>query len=99
MNMNWEKSIKIGFVIISLSFIWAVLKIDTLKHSLNKKTTEMNQITLQRDSLQKLSDSLSMELFPKEIELGRYEVAFQIFMERNPKAASQYGDIISEETE
>lgn len=99
MNMNWEKSIKIGFVIISLSFIWAVLKVDNLKHSLNKKTTEMNQITFQRDSLQKLSDSLSMELFPKEIELGRYEVAFQIFMERNPKAASQYGDIISEETE
>jgi len=44
-------------------------------------------------------DSLSMELFPKEIELGRYEVAFQIFAERNPKAAEQYAEIISSETE
>ncbi len=51
------------------------------------------------DSLQHLVDSLSMELFPKEIELGRYEVAFQIFSERNPKAAEQYAEIISSETE
>jgi hypothetical protein len=40
-----------------------------------------------------------MELFPIQIELGRYQVAYEIFMERNPKAASQYGDIISQETE
>jgi hypothetical protein len=51
------------------------------------------------DSLQHLVDSLNMELFPKEIELGRYEVAFQIFTERNPKAADQYAEIISNETE
>lgn len=51
------------------------------------------------DSLQKRCDSLYNELFPVQIELGRYQVAYEIFMERNPKAAKQYGTIISEETE
>lgn len=51
------------------------------------------------DSLQKRCDSLYSELFPVQIELGRYQVAYEIFMERNPKAAQQYGTIISEETE
>ena len=51
------------------------------------------------DSLQKVVDSLHAENFPCQIELGRYQVAYQIFMERNPKAAKQYGDIISQETE
>jgi hypothetical protein len=51
------------------------------------------------DSLQNIADSLNSELFPVQIELGRYEVAYRIFMERNPKAAEQYGTIISEETE
>ena len=51
------------------------------------------------DSLQHVADSLHWELLPTQIELGRREVAFDIFMERNPKAAKQYGDIISNETE
>jgi hypothetical protein len=42
---------------------------------------------------------LYAELFPIQIELGRYQVAYEIFAERNPKAAEQYGDIISNETE
>lgn len=51
------------------------------------------------DSLQNRIDSLEAEIFPIQIELGRHEVAYQIFLERNPKAAKQYGDIISNETE
>ena len=51
------------------------------------------------DSLQNLVDSLHSENFPCQVELGRYQMAYEIFMERNPKAAKQYGTIISEETE
>lgn len=51
------------------------------------------------DSLQNVVDSLHTENFPCQVELGRYQMAYEIFMERNPKAAKQYGDIISEETE
>ena len=45
------------------------------------------------------ADSLHNENFPCQIELGRYQIAYQILLERNPKAAKEYGDIISEETE
>lgn len=99
MNMNWEKSIRIGFVIVSLSFLWSLIRLDSMRFKVSQKDKELSKVILQKDSLQNLSDSLSSELFPKEIELGRYEVAFRIFMERNPKASSQYADIISEETE
>jgi len=51
------------------------------------------------DSLQKQVDSLHAENYPCQIELNRYQIAYEIFVERNPKAASQYGDIISNETE
>lgn len=55
------------------------------------------------DSLEKrilqLEDSLYSEYNPCQIELSRYRIAFQIFVRRNPKAAAQYGSIISEETE
>jgi hypothetical protein len=51
------------------------------------------------DSLQNRCDSLEAELWPAEVELTRYQMAYEIFLERNPKAAKQYGDIISNETE
>lgn len=51
------------------------------------------------DSIQHVADSLHWELLPTQIELGRYQVAYEILAERNPKAAKQYGDIISNETE
>jgi len=48
------------------------------------------------DSLVKVCDSV---LYYYENELNRYQIAYKIFLERNPKAASQYGTIISDETE
>ena len=51
------------------------------------------------DSLVKVCDSVSSELYYYENELNRYQIAYKIFLERNPKAASQYGTIISDETE
>lgn len=71
-------------------------KVNVYKYEIEKHQREM-------DSIQRVNDSLTFvisdELLSKEIELGRYEVAFQIFMERNPKAAEQYATIISDETE
>ena len=51
------------------------------------------------DSLQRASDSLYNRLFPAEIELNRMQTAYEIFLKQNNKAAQQYGDIISNETE
>jgi hypothetical protein len=66
---------------------------------LKKQKVEIEQLNKDVDSLTILSDSLSVELFPSQVELTRYQIAFELFVKRNPKAASQYGDIISQETE
>jgi hypothetical protein len=99
MNTMSDKNFKIAFVVICLKFMWTLLRLNIKNDQLKEKTIELQVVANQKDSLKKLSDSLSMELFPLEIELGRYQVAYEIFLERNPKAASQYGDIISNETE
>jgi hypothetical protein len=59
----------------------------------------VNSLQARVDSLQSAADSLHSENFPCQIELSRYQTAYEIFQRRNPKAASQYGTIISEETE
>jgi hypothetical protein len=44
-------------------------------------------------------DSIHNKSYEDEIELNRYQIAFEIFLKRNPKAAEEYSDIISNETE
>jgi hypothetical protein len=51
------------------------------------------------DSMQSIIDSMYAENLINEIELNRYKVAYEIFLERNRKAAEEYGTIISNETE
>lgn len=51
------------------------------------------------DSIMRSNDSIRMEVFPLETQLGRYEVALSILRDRNPNAAKQYEEIISNETE
>lgn len=104
MKMDFDKKLRIAFVIVSLSLLWSIVMLDKYKRLSEKPPIEvLNGGDIAKaqtiDSLQHVIDSLYMENFPCQVELGRYQVAFQIFMERNPKAASQYGDIISEETE
>lgn len=98
--MYSEKSIRIAFVIVSLGFLWSLLSMQNYREkyqSLLTKTESANNYKI--DSLQHLVDSLDMENYPCQIELNRFQVAYEIFIKRNPKAASQYGDIISDETE
>jgi hypothetical protein len=98
--MYSEKSIRIAFVIVFLGFLWSLFSMQNYREkyqSLVTKTESLNNYKI--DSLQHLVDSLDMENYPCQIELNRFQVAYGIFMKRNPKAASQYGDIISDETE
>lgn len=60
---------------------------------------EIRRLNLKVDSLQNQVDSLHAKNYPCQIELSRYQTAYEIFVKRNPKAASEYGDIISNETE
>lgn len=104
MEMNSKKIFKVAFVIVSISLVWSLITLNKYKNAVENNVIEVyvgGDIEKGRiiDSLQKRCDSLYWELFPVQVELGRYETAYEIFMERNPKAASQYGDIISQETE
>ena len=87
------KSLKITVVILTLFLIWEIIM-----SSKNEKVYEQ-QITTKCDSLQHVADSLYSKGLADEIELNRYKIAFEIFLEKNPKAAEEYGDIISNETE
>ena len=44
-------------------------------------------------------DSLRDELFNRSVEVGRYEVAFEIFKEKNKKAADEFELILTTQTE
>ncbi len=97
--MEKEKKLMTIIVVLLLSIIWITLMWSSSSLEVKDKKFQINQLTKQVDSLEVLSDSLSVELFPAQVELTRYQVAYEIFLKRNPKAASQFGDIISDETE
>lgn len=94
-----NKTLKIAIVLLSLFLLFFTILWYKNVLKLQKQVLVNKELTNKVYSLQELTDSLNMELLPVQIELGRYQVAYEIFVERNPKAASQYGDIISQETE
>lgn len=106
MNNMSDKSLRITIVVLSLLICWVSVMYSNQGQKLKElnpkiEVFESGDISKAQtiDSLQKVIDSLHAEVFPCQVELNRYQMAYEIFMERNPKAASQYGDIISEETE
>jgi len=99
MDTMSKKSLEIVIVFLSICLIWTSIRLSNEKQNIEPTKMELVQTKKSLDSLKIVSDSLYYELFPIQVELGRFQVAYEIFMERNPKAASQYGDIISQETE
>lgn len=82
---------------------WAVIIIYLVFFFEDKPTEIIQGGDIQKaetiEALQRKVDSLYAENLPCQIEVNRYQVAFEIFARRNPKAAEQYATIISEETE
>ena len=97
--MTIETKIRGLLVITILTLLWMTIMWNNDISRIKKQDLEISKLKVEVDSLKNLSDSLAMENFPILTQLGRYEIAYEIFNERNPKAASQYGDIISNETE
>lgn len=96
-----DKSLRITIVILGLLLCWVTVMYSNQKQNTKIEVFNGGDISKAQtiDSLQKVVDSLHAEIFPCQVELNRYQVAYELFMKRNPKAASQYGDIISNETE
>ena len=95
-----DKTLKFLVVILTLFSIWVVFKNSSERYKINK--SHEKEITILRDSINLLrhkKDSLYSEIYPVEIELNRFHIAFRILEDRNHKAAEEFGDIISNETE
>lgn len=97
--MKIFNNIRFYIVITVLSLIWGVNQTIVKKETTESLKNKIDSLNVSVKKLESEKDSLYWELFPTQVELGRYQVAYEIFMERNPKAAEQYGTIISEETE
>lgn len=67
--------------------------------ALESRRVETAWVLRRADSIQKVADSLKWELFPAQIELGRYKVAYDSFARSNPKGAAEYQTIVSTTTE
>jgi hypothetical protein len=46
-----------------------------------------------------LRDSLTQEIFIRDTQIGRYEIAFEIFKEKNKKASEEFDLILTTQTE
>ena len=94
--------IRFYLVIVTLAFLGLLVNYINLKDELTKCQTEKGYIPggdIEKAELQNTIDSLSSELFIKQTEIGRYEITYEVFKERNPKGAKQFDDILSHETE
>ena len=85
--------------VLSTALVIAMLGLFVQVYSTSKAQNEVKIYKAKCDSLQRASDSLYNRLFPAEIELNRMQTAYEIFLKQNNKAAQQYGDIISNESE
>jgi type II secretory pathway component PulL len=85
--------------VLSTALVIAMIGLFVQVYSTSKSQTEVAIYKAKCDSLQQVSDSLYDRLFPAEVELNRMQTAYDIFLDKNYKAAIQYGDIISNETE
>jgi len=85
--------------VLSTALVIAMIGLFFQVYSTSTSQTQVKIYKAKCDSLQRVSDSLYDRLFPSEVELNRMQTAFEIFLKKNYKAAKQYADIISQETE
>jgi phage-related protein len=85
--------------ILSIALILSMIGLGIQVYSTCKAQKEMNDYKEQVTILRFKNDSLYSELYPAQNELDRHIEALHIFLKRNRKAAEQYADIISDETE
>jgi hypothetical protein len=90
--MTTETKLRAGLVFSILTLLWSTVmwnnSIITVKEQKNKI-----------DSLTNLSDSLYDKSFENFVEAGRYEVALEIYKEKNPKAVKEIEEIKNTQTE
>ena len=65
----------------------------------NKVKVKQEEAQVEIDSLQRVIDSLSSEIFVIETNYQRYEIALEILKQRDTVASQKFEDILYKETE
>ena len=84
-----------------LALLYTVYGYRQQNEKLKKEVTFVSDSVLTHnvDSLTHLVDSLNDEAFSANNAMGRYELSLQHLEEVNPKAAKQFNDYLTNETE
>jgi hypothetical protein len=84
-----------------LALLYTVYGYRQQNEKLKKEVTFVSDSVLTHnvDSLTHLVDSLNDEAFSANNAMGRYELSLQHLEEVNPKAAKQFNDYLTHETE
>ena len=90
--MTTETRIKSAFVLSVLTSLWSIVM-----WSNSVITVKEQKIAI--DSLTNISDSLRDESFIHFVEAGRYEMALEIYKDKNPKAVEEIELIKTTQTE
>lgn len=90
--MTTETKLKSAFVLSILTSLWLTVM---WNNSINTVKEQKNTI----DSLTNISDSLRDESFIHFVEASRYEMALEIYKDKNPKAVEEIELIKTTQTE
>ena len=80
--MTTETRLRAGFVVSILTSLWLIVMWNN-----SIATVKEQKATI--DSLTNISDSLRDESFIHFVESGRYEMALEIYKDKNPKAVEE----------
>jgi hypothetical protein len=90
--MTTETRLKTAFVISILISLWLTVM-------WNNSIVTVNEQKIKIDSLTNISDSLYHESFVNSIESNRYQIALEIYKDKNPKAVEEIELIKTTQTE
>jgi hypothetical protein len=90
--MTTETRLKSAFVLSILTSLWLTVMWNNSIITVKEQKTTI-------DSLTNLSDSLRDESFIHFTEAGRYEIALEIYKDKNPKAVEEIELIKTTQTE
>jgi len=90
--MKIESTLKAGLVSSILTLLWSIVMWNNSIITVKEQKTTI-------DSLTNLSDSLRDESFIHFTEAGRYEMALEIYKDKNPKVVQEIELIKTTQTE
>ena len=90
--MTTETRLRAGFVVSILTSLWLIVMWNNSLITVNEQKTTI-------ESLTNISDSLRDESFIHFVEASRYEMALEIYKDKNPKAVEEIELIKTTQTE